>query len=112
MYTDENGTVGGKGGWTVAGMDAFNIMFKMVLEDRKRGERETMENEFVDVWIARDNKGLVSEHKEADYGKEKIPKRSLETSMFASFLEIEDEHEAHEKKRNMLEDVSNLVTGV
>jgi hypothetical protein len=107
LYTNENGTRGGKGGWYGEGMMAFNRAFQVVLEDRKKTERENLETDFVTVWLARGNKGVVARRVNAEEGLEG-PKRSLETSMFASLLALEDEHDAHEMKRNLL-DVTNVM---
>jgi hypothetical protein len=108
LYTEESGTKGGKGGWSEIGMAAFNKMFQTVLEDRNQKVRKDMEDEFVAKLFARGSGGIFMENtmNQDDYSAG--PKRSLETSMFASLLAMEDEKEAHEGKRVLLDHSNHM----
>ena len=109
LYTEESGTKGGKGGWSEIGMAAFNKMFQAVLEDRKQKVRKDMEDEFVEKLFARGS-GAVDMENTMNQDDDSVgPKRSLETSMFASLLAMEDEKEAHEGKRILLDSSNRMV---
>jgi hypothetical protein len=107
LYTNENGTKGGKSGWSGKGMDAFNKTFENVFKDRRKSERVDLETEFTDNWLTRGCNG--GDGRTACRGElSEGPKRSLETSIFASLLAVEDEQDAHEKKRSLL-NVTNSI---
>ena len=84
-------------------------MFQAVLEDRKQKVRKDMEDEFVAKLFARGS-GAVDMENTMNQDDDSVgPKRSLETSMFASLLAMEDEKEAHEGKRILLDSSNRMV---